>query len=107
MKYFAKFDGILSRSCGKSVLHLGCVGTTDCSTDVKVAMAPSTLHVKLSAVARVIGVDSCSEAVEEYRRTGICDNILIGDVEELGQLDCAAERSRVWLPYLSTSNPWE
>jgi len=86
MKYYSKHDAIISRCRGKSVLHLGCVGNNDYSTDHKVAASPSTLHMKLSSEANVTGVDISADAVEEYRRQGICDNILVGDVENLGAL---------------------
>ena len=91
MKYQSKREAILGPCTGKVVLHLGCVGNNDYSTEHKVAASPSTLHMKLSAVAKVTGVDISADAVEEYRRTGICDNILIGDVEKLGELNLKPE----------------
>jgi 2-polyprenyl-3-methyl-5-hydroxy-6-metoxy-1,4-benzoquinol methylase len=91
MKYHQKDELILSRCSGKSVLHLGCVGTTDAQTDEKVSAAPSTLHMKLSSTAKVTGVDLCAEAVEAYRSLGICDNILVGDVEKLDDLGLKPE----------------
>jgi 2-polyprenyl-3-methyl-5-hydroxy-6-metoxy-1,4-benzoquinol methylase len=86
MHYQSKHEAILTRCEGKRVLHLGCVGNNDYSTEHKVAASPSTLHTKLSAIAIVTGVDISGDAVEEYRRTGICNNILVGDVEKLGVL---------------------
>jgi 2-polyprenyl-3-methyl-5-hydroxy-6-metoxy-1,4-benzoquinol methylase len=86
MQYHAKHEAILSRCQGKRVLHLGCVGNNDYSTEHKVAASPSTLHMKLSGIADVTGVDISGDAVEEYRKSGICDNILVGDVEKLGEL---------------------
>ncbi|MCU0750853.1 MAG: methyltransferase domain-containing protein [Akkermansiaceae bacterium] len=91
MKYLPKHELILSRCAGKSILHLGCVGNNDYSTEHKVAASPSTLHMKLSAASRVTGVDISADAVEEYKRNGICDNILVGDVEELGKLNLRPE----------------
>lgn len=55
------------------------------------AASPSTLHTKLSMIADVTGVDISGDAVEEYRRTGICNNIIIGDVEKLGLLELRPE----------------
>lgn len=91
MRYESKHEAILSRCLGKRVLHLGCVGNNDYSTEHKVAASPSTLHMKLSDCADVTGVDISADAVEEYRRSGICDNILIGDVEKLGELGLTPE----------------
>lgn len=91
MYYQSKHDAILELCRGKRVLHLGCVGNNDYDTEHKVSASPSTLHVKLTAIAQVTGVDISREAVEEYRRTGICDNILVGDVEKLDELQLAPE----------------
>jgi 2-polyprenyl-3-methyl-5-hydroxy-6-metoxy-1,4-benzoquinol methylase len=91
MRYQSKHEAILNRCQGKRVLHLGCVGNNDYTTEHKVAASPSTLHMKLSAVAKVTGVDISGDAVEEYRRTGICDNILVGDVEQLSELHLRPE----------------
>ncbi len=91
MQYQAKHEAILSRCQGKRVLHLGCVGNNDYNSEHKVAASPSTLHVKLSSVANVTGVDISGDAVEEYRKSGICNNILVGDVEKLGELHLSPE----------------
>lgn len=91
MQYQSKHEAILSRCKGKRVLHLGCVGNNDYDVGHKVAASPSTLHMKLSSIADVTGVDISGDAVEEYRRTGICDNILVGDVEKLGGLHLKPE----------------
>lgn len=91
MKYHSKHEVIINRCRGKKVLHLGCVGNNDSSTSHKVVASPSTLHLKLSSEAEVTGVDISGDAVEEYRKTGICDNILIGDVEKLGELNLQQE----------------
>ncbi len=91
MQYQSKHEAILSRCKGKRVLHLGCVGNNDYSTEHKVAASPSTLHARLSSIADVTGVDISADAVEEYRRSGISDNILVGDVEKLGELGLGRE----------------
>lgn len=87
MKYQSKHEAILSLCRNKRVLHLGCVGNNDYGTEHKVAASPSTLHMKLSAIADVTGVDISEDAIVEYRRSGICNNILVGDVEKLEALD--------------------
>ena len=91
LPYSSKHEAILSRCKDKRVLHLGCVGNNDYSTEHKVAASPSTLHTKLSSIANVTGVDISGDAVEEYRRMGICNNILVGDVEKLGDLQLKQE----------------
>jgi 2-polyprenyl-3-methyl-5-hydroxy-6-metoxy-1,4-benzoquinol methylase len=91
MQYQAKHEAILSRCKGKKILHLGCVGNNDYSTEHKVEASPSTLHLRLSAMAEVTGVDISEDAVLEYRRSGICDNILVGNVEKLGELELKSE----------------
>ena len=91
MKYQSKHEAILSLCLSKRVLHLGCVGNNDFETQHKVDVSPSTLHMKLTAVANVTGVDISADAVEEYRNKGICDNILVGDVEKLGALKLAPD----------------
>jgi 2-polyprenyl-3-methyl-5-hydroxy-6-metoxy-1,4-benzoquinol methylase len=91
MRFQPKHAAILGRCKGTKVLHLGCVGNNDSSTEHKVVASPSTLHLKLSSLAEVTGVDISADAVAEYRRTGICDNILVGDVEQLGKLGLGRE----------------
>lgn len=91
MQYQSKHEAIIGRCTGKRVLHLGCVGNNDSGTAHKVAASPSTLHLKLSAAANVTGVDISGDAVEEYRRSGICDNILVGNVEKLNELSLKPE----------------
>lgn len=91
MRFLPKHDLILSRCKDKRVLHLGCVGNNDYSTEHKVAASPSTLHLKLSSIAKVTGVDISADAIEEYRKSGICDNILAGDVEDLAALPLGRE----------------
>lgn len=87
MKYLSKHELILSRCAGRKVLHLGCVGNNDSDTSHKVSASPSTLHIRLSETADVTGVDISADAIEEYRRLGICHNILPGDVEKLSAVD--------------------
>jgi 2-polyprenyl-3-methyl-5-hydroxy-6-metoxy-1,4-benzoquinol methylase len=86
VQYFCKETFILDRCKGKRVLHLGCVGFTDSSLEERIAQAKNSLHWKLSRIADVVGVDYSASVVEEYRRLGIFDNILVGNVMELEKL---------------------
>jgi len=78
---------ILALASGRRVLHLGCVGHTDFAAADRVRLARETLHWKLGARAETVGVDYAREVVEGYRAEGIFDNIVIGDVERLDDLD--------------------
>ncbi len=91
MTYISKHELIINRCAGRKVLHLGCVGNNDSDTSHKVNASPSSLHVKLSAVAEVTGVDISADAIGEYKRLGICHNILPGDVEKLSEVGLTAE----------------
>jgi 2-polyprenyl-3-methyl-5-hydroxy-6-metoxy-1,4-benzoquinol methylase len=86
MKYTSKHKLIIDRCSGRKVLHLGCVGNNDSDTSHKVNASPSTLHLKLSAISNVTGVDISADAIEEYRRLDICHNIHAGDVEKLSEV---------------------
>jgi 2-polyprenyl-3-methyl-5-hydroxy-6-metoxy-1,4-benzoquinol methylase len=80
-------DTFLVAACqGKRVLHLGCVGFTDCPVDDKVRLAKESLHQKISAVSDCLGVDLDAETVRQMRERSIFSNIIVGNVEELGAL---------------------
>lgn len=87
MKYLSKNRSIICRSRGNRVLHLGCIGFTDLETSERVNLAKETLHWSLTQIADVIGVDYSKEEIEEYKRLGIFDNIVNGNVEKLDQLN--------------------
>ncbi len=87
MKYLSKNRSIIYRSRGNRVLHLGCIGFTDLETAERIILAKKTLHWSLSQIADVIGVDYSKEEIEEYKRLGIFDNIINGNVEKLDQLN--------------------
>jgi len=85
--YLNRDEAILNIARGRSVLHLGCVGYTDCALEERIRLAPQTLHRKLTDAANTVGVDSSQEVVEEYRRANLFENILVGDVQKLNELD--------------------
>jgi SAM-dependent methyltransferase len=71
----------------KSVLHLGCVGFTDCSLDQKVALAKNSLHARLSKECECVGVDYDDKTINELKSAGVFDNVIYGNVEELSKID--------------------
>ncbi|MGA8705525.1 MAG: hypothetical protein WB646_00910 [Steroidobacteraceae bacterium] len=81
--YVSKDDLILASARGHSVLHIGCVGFTDLPAAERVRLAQRSLHWKLSQVAATIGVDYSKSVIDEYRRLGIFDNVICGDVQQL------------------------
>jgi 2-polyprenyl-3-methyl-5-hydroxy-6-metoxy-1,4-benzoquinol methylase len=83
MKYLAKEEAIISAARDKRVLHLGCVGMSDATYEDRVASAQKSLHAQLSAVSDVVGIDISRQVIDEFARTGVFRNILVGDVEKL------------------------
>lgn len=82
--YVERDQWLVERCRGKRILHLGCVGFTDCPTDEKIRLAQQTLHYQLSQVADCVGMDLDGAAVAELQRSGLFNNVLVGDVERLG-----------------------
>lgn len=90
--YVGRDDFVLRQARDKRVLHLGCVGGTDQPTQQRTNSYPSTLHARLSAIAKTtLGVDRSAEVVCEWRDRHRVSNILIGNVEELDLLDLRPE----------------
>jgi len=85
--YVNRDQAIIEIARGRRVLHLGCVGNTDLSSDQRVHLAPHSLHWKLSKQAEVVGVDYSAEVIEEYKRLDIFNNILPGNVQRLEELE--------------------
>lgn len=85
-RYVERETEILRRARGKRLLHLGCVGETEGSVAARVAAFSNLLHSRLSAIADVTGVDTSEAVVERYRELGLCDNIIVGSVEDLENL---------------------
>lgn len=84
--YVNRDEAILEIARGQRVLHLGCVGNTDLSSEQRIHLAQQSLHWKLSKQADVVGVDYSAEVIEEYKRLGIFNNIFPGDVQRLEEL---------------------
>jgi 2-polyprenyl-3-methyl-5-hydroxy-6-metoxy-1,4-benzoquinol methylase len=85
-RYVDRDEAILEIARGRRVLHLGCVGNTDLPSDERVRLAQRSLHWKLTAQAEVVGVDYSSDVIEEYKRLGIFNNIIPGDVQVLHEI---------------------
>jgi len=88
--YCSRWEFILKRCEGRTVLHLGCIGETDVSSEDKLEAfaAKRVLHPHLLGVAReVVGVDLDAPTVELIRSHLRVENILIGDAEHLWQVD--------------------
>jgi 2-polyprenyl-3-methyl-5-hydroxy-6-metoxy-1,4-benzoquinol methylase len=85
---FVERDSTIVEMCrNKSVLHLGCVGFTDCPIDEKVRQARESLHAQLTDVASsCTGVDLDGRAITELKDHGVFDNIVEGNVEHLEKL---------------------
>lgn len=84
--YVGKEEAILAVSQGRTVLHLGCVGFTDQPAEERVELARQSLHWKLSRIADTVGVDYSQPVIDEYRRLGIFDNVVFGDVQQLDEV---------------------
>ncbi len=85
--YVNRDEAILEIARGHRVLHLGCVGNTDLSSEQRVQLSQQSLHWKLSNQAEVVGVDYSAEVIGEYKRLGIFNNIFQGDVQRLEELN--------------------
>ena len=74
---------LVERCRGQRVLHLGCVGFTDCSSRQKVEQARLSLHHQLSEVCDCTGIDLDTDTINELRTAGIFSNVVTGNVEQL------------------------
>lgn len=83
---------IIERCRGRGVLHLGCVGFTDCTVDEKVAKANDSLHQLLTEASDCLGVDLDRESVAQLRQRGVFRNVICGDVERLEDLPFRGEQ---------------
>lgn len=84
-QYVSRWDFILRRCAGKSVLHLGCIGITEGSTDEKVLsmVDEGVLHAKLRRRCRdIVGLDYDQTTVQELQARGFTE-IIHGDVQQL------------------------
>lgn len=90
-QYVSRWDFIRNRCAGKSVLHLGCLGITEGSTEEKVTsmLAGGVLHAQIRGTCRdIVGVDYDAVTVQALRQQGFTD-ILHGDVQHLAPLALA------------------
>jgi SAM-dependent methyltransferase len=88
--YFSRWNFVLERCRGRSVLHLGCIGETDASPEDKLQAfrAKRVLHPHLVAAAReVIGVDIDADAVDLLRSELGLDGMVVADVEHLDRVE--------------------
>jgi len=73
---------------GKSVLHIGCVGFTDCHVNEKVARATDTLHATITNHAvNTLGIDNDCQTIAELKEAGVFGNIMCGDAEMLSKIE--------------------
>jgi 2-polyprenyl-3-methyl-5-hydroxy-6-metoxy-1,4-benzoquinol methylase len=84
--YVARDDTIENLCRGKRVLHLGCVGFTDCPVEQKILLARQSLHQRLSDAADCLGIDLDRETVTQLQTRGVFQNVVIGDAERLDEL---------------------
>ncbi len=89
-------DEFLTTFCrGKRILHLGCVGFTDCELADKIRLAGQSLHQRLSDVGTCVGVDLDAASIGQLQERGVFSNVLVGDVEKLEQLPAELEHFNV------------
>jgi 2-polyprenyl-3-methyl-5-hydroxy-6-metoxy-1,4-benzoquinol methylase len=86
-KYVDRDGWLVARCRGKRVLHLGCVGFTDCPSQEKIANARQSLHQQLTEVSDCVGIDLDRITVENLQRMGIFHNLRVGNVERLQELE--------------------
>ncbi len=87
--YCSRWRFILDRCKGRSVLHLGFVGETDCSLEKKLQAFDDgrVLHAHLTrAAAAVVGVDRDERAVQTIQSKFRGSKLMVADVEHLEQL---------------------
>jgi len=90
-QYVSRWDFILRRCAARRVLHLGCIGITEGSTEEKVTsmLEARVLHAQLRRICRdIVGVDYDTATVQELRQRGFTD-ILYGDVQQLAAVPLA------------------
>lgn len=82
---FVERDETIVNLCRqKSVLHLGCVGFTDCSTDEKLQQARKSLHALLTkSSSTCTGIDLDGATIKQLRDEDLFSNIIEGNVEHL------------------------
>jgi SAM-dependent methyltransferase len=87
--YVSREEFIVQRCRGKDVLHLGFLGETISSLDVRLehVMTPNSLHSRLSRLAQsLVGVDLDQRAIDYLRDQGLT-SVFAGNVEALEDSD--------------------
>jgi 2-polyprenyl-3-methyl-5-hydroxy-6-metoxy-1,4-benzoquinol methylase len=93
LNQYVSRDEFLAESCaGKRILHLGCVGFTDCEPAEKVRQARNSLHQRLSESGDCTGVDLDAASIRQLQERGVFKNVLVGDVEDLGKLPATLDK---------------
>lgn len=88
--YRSRWNFVLKRCAGRTVLHLGCIGETDASPHEKLRafIQRRVLHPHLMVIGReVVGVELDAAAVELIRSALGVPSILIANVEHLDNLE--------------------
>lgn len=87
--YCSRWQFILDRCKGRKVLHLGCIGETDGSLEVKAAAYERgrVLHPHLiNAASEVVGIDLNEPAVEMLRARFGVTSLFVADVQRLDEI---------------------
>jgi hypothetical protein len=87
--YISRWNFIIEKCRGKSVLHLGCIGITEGSTAEKIdAMRQGgVLHTHLKELTlELVGVDYDMATIKELNKLGFTE-IVYGNVENLDEID--------------------
>ena len=87
MRYLSRDKNIFDLAKTKKVLHLGCVGFPDLETSDRVKLAKDSLHFKLTEITETVGIDISSDVIQYYQENDIFNNVLLGDVEKLRDID--------------------
>ena len=74
------------------MLHLGCVGFTDCPVARKLNWQRESTRIDQQSFENCIGVDLDGDTVVELTEHGVFDNLVEGDVEKLTELELSGER---------------
>jgi len=91
-RYGSKSQLLSDLLSGRSVVHLGAIGTTEGTVDEKVAMASSSVHAAVTQMASsCVGVDIDKAAVDALARAGAFSNLIAGDVTRLQRDDIPLE----------------
>jgi SAM-dependent methyltransferase len=87
VRYLDREESLVEAARGRKVLNLGCVGFVDLTPDNSFELAEASLHYRLSRVADVTGIDFTADNVRLYRDLGVFENIVVGNVEKLDEVD--------------------